>query len=155
MGVIIYGTRVFTKLKGYFGAREECPTCMKTYKKAYIKNTTWAHLDYIPLFPIKVDYSKICPICGNGVTLKSKEAKSEMINSNDLYPQGFEVYAKHILKDKPKGIFSTDNSYEFWVKDLISGEETCVAAGITKDTVNKMKKYRGMKKAAVITIQNQ
>ena len=34
------------------------------------------HLNYIPLFPIKKYYHKICPICGDVVELNSNEAKN-------------------------------------------------------------------------------
>ena len=33
MGMMMYGTKVLTSFKGYFGAKEECPCCHKTYQK--------------------------------------------------------------------------------------------------------------------------
>lgn len=148
MGVIIYGTRVFTKLEGYYGEKEECPNCHKVYQKGYVKNSVWAHLDYLPLFPIKKVYFKMCPICGRGYELKKKEAKKEMVNST-ISNQSLEVYAKHILANKPKGIMSVDNSYELWVKDLTTGEEICTASNLSKDVIKDIKKERGLKKIQI------
>ena len=58
MAVIFYGTKTFTKFVGYFGEKEECEACHKTYKKAYVRNKVWAHLNDIPLFPMKTFYNK-------------------------------------------------------------------------------------------------
>ena len=63
--------------------------------------------------------------------------------------QAFEVYAKHILAKKPKGAFAVDNSYELWVKDLVTGEDICIAVDITKDMVKNVKKNRGLKKLEI------
>lgn len=152
MATIVYGTRVFTKLTGYFGPREECPFCHRVYKKGYVKNTVWAHLEYIPLFPVKKTYFKMCPACGRGTTLKSKEAKAEMINANDGYRQEFEAFAKHVLANKPSKLMSTDTSYEFWVRDLVSGEEFLVESELTKKQVKQWKKSRGDKKVPIINV---
>ena len=38
-----------------------------------------------------------------------------------------------------------DTSYEFWVKDVTTGEDICVATGLSKDVVKNMKKERGLK----------
>lgn len=150
MGMIMYGTKVFTKFKGYFGEREECACCHKTYKKSYVKFTTWFHIDEIPLFPVKSTYYKMCPICGDSIEMKGKYAKAEMVVTGEPETQQLETYAKHILANKPKGIMSVDNSYEFWVKDLSTGEEICVATGLTKDVVKRMKKERGLKNFKII-----
>lgn len=152
MAVIVYGTHVFTKLTGYFGQREECPFCHRIYQKGYVKNTVWAHLQYIPLFPVKKIYFKMCPVCGRGLELKNKEAKAEMANGNGGYRQEFTAYAKHILAKKPKGFMATDASYEFWVKDMSTGEEILVASEITKDMVKQIKKSRGYKKLSIIDV---
>lgn len=149
MAVIVYGTHVFTKLMGYYGQREECPACHRVYKKGYVRYTSWAHLEYIPLFPVKKRYFKMCPACGRGMELKSKEAKAEMQN-DDGTRQEFEAYAKHILAKKPSGIMSVDNSYEFWVKDLVSGQEILLESDITKDMVKRIKKNMGFKKVPII-----
>lgn len=149
MGMILYGTRVFTKQEGYFGEKEECTVCKRVYQKAYVRYKVWAHLNYIPLFPIKKTYFKMCPICGNGQEIKSKEAKAEMLNTKETSDQNLEVYAKHILANKPKGILSTDTSYELWVKDLSTGEEICVDTDLYKDAVKDIKKERGLKKLEI------
>ncbi len=47
---------------------------------------------------------------------------------------------------------ATDASYEFWVKDLSTGEEILVASEITKDMVKRMKKSRGYKKFSIIDV---
>ena len=150
--MIVYGTYVFSKFKGYFGDEVECPHCHKNYKKSYVKYSTWAHLCYIPLFPIKIKYASMCPICGWGEELKRKEAKAEMLNSKDE-EQRLDTYAKHILAKKPKGIMSVDTSYELYVKDLNKNEAICVVSGITKDTVKEMKKDRGLNKIPIINIE--
>ena len=152
MGMIVYGTKTFTKFVGYFGEKETCNNCQKTYKKRYVKNTVWAHLDYIPLFPVKKTYSVMCPICGDGISLKSKEAKEDMKNADLSDCPNIELFAKHILEKKPKGILSTDNSYELWTKDLDSGEEICIATDITKDVIKNVKKTRGYKKVNIIDV---
>lgn len=152
MGMIVYGTRVFTKFKGYFGQREECPVCHKVYKKGYVRISEWAHLDYIPLFPIKKRYFRMCPVCGRGNELKSKEAKQEMIDMNGMSSQNLQLFAKHILADKSKGILSIDSSYEVWVKDLFTGEEICIATKLTKDDVKDIKKGRGVKKLEILDV---
>lgn len=148
MGMIIYGTHVFSKHEGYFGPKEECPVCHKIYAKSYVRYTSWFHISYIPLFPVKKSYFKMCPICGNGMELKNKEAKREMEQGSDP-SQNFEVYAKHILAKKPKGLMATDTSYEVWVKDLVNGEETCIVSDTCKDVVKDIKKERGLKKLEI------
>ena len=75
MAIFIYGTKAFTSFKGYFGQKEECPYCHKMYKKGFTKISRWAHLDYIPIFPVGSSYIRFCPVCGNGDVIKSKEAK--------------------------------------------------------------------------------
>ncbi len=152
MGMIIYGTRVFTKNAGYYGNQEECQFCHKTYKKGYVKNSVWVHLDYLPLFPVKTTYFKMCPVCGNGFELDKKTAKQEMQDRQDTTGQNLEVYAKHILADKPKGIMSVDTSYELWVKDVMTGEDICLATGLTKDNVKDTKKARGLKKLPILDV---
>ena len=149
MAFIIYGTRVFRKMVGYYGAREECSNCHRIYQKGYVKSSRWVHIDYIPLFPVKSTYLKICPVCGSGLELNKKTAKLEMNNSNFISNQAFEVYAKHILAKKPKSILEVDNSYELWVRDLVTGEEICIAVDITKDMVKNVKKNRGLKKLEI------
>lgn len=146
--IIVYGTRTFTKHMGYFGENTECENCHKEYPNAYVKYSTWMHICYIPLFPVKKSYYKKCPICGNGVELKSKVAKAEMKSLPKAELQ-LEVYAKHVLANKPKKLFATDTSYELWVKDLSSGEDICVATGITKSRVKEIKKARGLKKLEI------
>ena len=150
MGMIIYGTKVFTKFKGYFGEREECACCHKTYKKSYVKFTTWFHIDELPLFPVKSTYYKMCPICGDSIEIKGKYAKAEMVVTGEPETQQLETYAKHILANKPKGFMSVDSSYEFYVKDLSTDEEICVATNLTKDMVKDMKKERGLKNFKII-----
>lgn len=146
--IIIYGTKVFTKHMGYFGEKVRCESCQNEYPNAYVKFSTWVHLCYIPLFPVKKIYYKMCPICSSGVELKSKTAKAEMksLPKADLQ---LEIYAKHILANKPKKIFATDTSYELWVKDLATGEDICVSTGITKEHIKRAKKARGLKKLEI------
>ena len=152
MAVIFYGTKTFTKFVGYFGEKEECEACHKTYKKAYVRNKVWAHLNDIPHFPMKTFYNKSCPICGHGYSMKNKEAKLEMENSFADENQKIEIYAKHILAKKPKRFLDADMSYEIYAKDLISGEETLIATNISKDVVKSIKKDRGLKTVQIIDV---
>ena len=152
MGIIMYGTRVSTKFEGYYGNSEECMECHKTYQKAYVKHTVWTHLNYIPLFPVKKEYFKMCPICGNGIVLKSSEAKEEIESGNDTSSQNLKLYAKHIIAKKPKGLLDVDTSYEVWVKDLSTGEDTCIATDLSKDVVKNIQKERGLKKIEIIDV---
>ncbi|MBQ1373589.1 zinc-ribbon domain-containing protein [Candidatus Saccharibacteria bacterium] len=149
MAMIWYGTKVFTKFQGYYGDRTECPYCHSVYRDAYVKYTTWAHLYEIPIFPIKVRYYKMCPVCGNGVELNKGQAKNEMLSVGQT-DQRLEAYSRHILAGKPKGILAVDNSYEFWVRDTMSGGEVCIATGLTKDAIKEMKKRRGLKEFKII-----
>lgn len=153
MAMIVYGTRVFVKKMGYVGGHVECSVCTKYYKMLMIRYRKWAHLEYLPLFPVKTTYFKMCPVCGYGYELKKDVAKGEISSINPQETQNFDYYAKHIVANKPKGIMSVDQSYEFWAKDMVSGEEICVAASITKEDVKKMKKERGAKKVPIIDVK--
>ena len=153
MAIFIYGTKAFTSFKGYYGQKEECEHCHRVYKKGYMKINRWVHIDYIPFFPIGGGYFKYCPICGNGVNLKSKEAKQEMNGVTDPESQQLKVYAKHILANKPKGFLETDNSYELWVRDEISGEDILLLNQTTKDVVKNVKKNRGLKILPIVEVQ--
>lgn len=153
MGMILYGTKVFTKKMGYVGSPVECSTCAKSYKMSVVRYRRWGHLNYIPLFPIKSTYYKMCPICASGYELKRADVKTELASINPQETQNLDYYAKHVLANKPKGIMSVDQSYEFWAKDLVSGEEICVSAGIAKDDVKNMKKIRGAKKVPIIDVK--
>ena len=152
MALIVYGTHVFTKFKGYYGMKEECPYCHRKYQKGYVRYSKWVHFEYIPLFPVKILYLKMCPICGKAYELTGKEAKEQMEYANETSEQKLEMYAKHILAKKPKGIMTCDTSYEFWVKDLVTGEEICIASDLAKEEVKRMKKQRGIKKLQIIDV---
>lgn len=152
MAMIIYGTHVFPKFAGYFGEKELCPNCQRTYKPAYTKCSVWAHIYYIPLFPISSYYLKMCPICGMTDKLKKKDAMVEISKPSDGVQQQFQYYAKHILANKPTKMLEVDKSYEFWVKDLLSNEEVCVAAGITKDMVKSLKKKFCVKDISIMDV---
>ncbi len=149
--IIFYGEKVFTKHMGYFGEKAQCENCSKAYPDAFVKVSRWLHIFFIPLFPVKITYFKKCPICGNGVELKGKEAKAEM-KSLEKVDLKLEVYAKHIKANKPKGVFATDTSYELWVKDLSTGEDMCVATGITKSRIKEIKKARALKKLPIMEV---
>lgn len=145
MGTFYYGTRVFSKLMGYFGPKQECDQCHRAYTRAIVKYSTWFHFDYIPIIPTKTQYVKMCPICGAGFELLKADAKQEMQAGNNGFP-GFEPHAKHIMANKPKGLLATDNSYELWLKDLSTGEDIIIASEITKEDIKNLKKERGYKK---------
>ncbi|MBQ1411338.1 MAG: hypothetical protein IIY94_08700 [Oscillospiraceae bacterium] len=148
----VYGTKVFTKCIGSYGQEESCPACGKRYKQSFVRCSKWAHLDYIPIFPMKKTYEKICPICGHGVTLTNKEAKAEMAASQKDESQHIEIYAKHILAKKPKKLMEADQSYEIWARDLNTNEETRLAFDVSKEIVKETKKARGLKKINIIDV---
>ncbi len=137
MAVIVWGTHVFNSNKGFHGDKVKCPNCDRVYAPSYVKSAYWFHLEFIPLIPYKSTYFKACPICGYGVELKGKEGKAEVKELPEVTDQQFEPYVNHILANKPKGLLKTDNSFEFHVKDLTSGEDICVKQNMTKDN-----KYR-------------
>ena len=148
----VYGSRTFTSNKGYFGNKETCQHCQKSYIPSYIKVSTWAHFDYIPIFPIKTRYYKMCPICGHNNELTRKEAKPLMINP-DNGTQNLKTYAKHVLHNKPEKKLQTDTSYELWVKDLTTGEDICISTGLTKSDIKTSKRNRGLKKIEIIDVE--
>lgn len=152
MAVVFYGTETFVKHAGYFGEPQECEVCHQVYQKSYVRVRRWAHLDYVPLFPTKTLYFRMCPICARGQELSKKDGKAEIKALNAVSNQKFEYYAKHILAEKKKGFLATDDSYEFWVKDVNSGAEFCIAKKITKDKVKAMKKGRGIKNLPVLDV---
>ena len=71
----------------------------------------------------------------------------------DPEPQQLKVYAKHILANKPKGFLETDNSYELWVRDEISGEDILLLNQTTKDVIKNVKKNRGLKILPIVEVQ--
>lgn len=145
---IEYGTTTFAKNYGYFGEKEECLNCHKTYVPEFIRMKTWAHLSMVPIFPMKTRYYKSCPVCGASHELKSSEAKPLMVNQNT--EQSLTPYIKHVLKNKPtKGV---DTSYEVWVKDNVTGEEFCVRTGVMKNQIKDIRKDRGLKKIETVEV---
>ena len=153
MGAIYYGTRTFSKHMGYFGPKQECQNCHRTYQKAIVKFSSWFHIDYIPLIPTKTQYFKSCPICGAGFELRKQDAKAEMQTPGDGTVQTLEPHAKHILANKPKGLLASDNSYELWMKDVNSGEDICIASEISKEDIKRFKKERGWKKVPMEKVE--
>lgn len=152
--MFIYGTESFSKHLGYFGTPTTCPSCGNRYSMSYVRIRKWAHVDYIPLFPVKSVYFKMCPICTAGVEMKGKDAKAEMKTLERNSAQRLEYYGKHILKDKPKGIFKTDFSYEMWVRDCATGETVCIGNRLDYDKLKKMKKTRGIKKLPIEKVKD-
>ena len=152
MYFIIYGDYVFTKHKGYFGEPEECPNCHKVYSPAFVKNSTWVHVGYIPIFRTKVRFYKMCPFCGADHELKKKEVKTLMVHENK--EQSVVPYIKHVLANRPNNKwFNTDKSYELWVKDNLTNENLCLSSGLTKEQVKNIRKHRGLKRLEIITVQ--
>ena len=110
------GVHVFNSNKGYHGEKTECPECGRVYAPACVKSNFWFHIEFIPSIPYKSMYRKFCPVCGYGVEMKGKEGKAELKEKAEVTDQAFEPYVNHNLAEKPKGILTTDNSYEFHVK---------------------------------------
>lgn len=152
MGVVYYGTKTYSKFKGYYGEKEECEHCHRVYEKAFVKNTSWFYIDFIPLFPIRKRFLKICPICGDGVELKSKDAREEM-RVQGSGTQNIKLYAKHIFANKPKKFTEADTSYELWAKDMNTNEEFCVLSNTDKGICKGENKRRGLKKLEIIDIK--
>jgi len=143
MGTVVYGTYHFTKLMGYFGNPEQCSNCGRTYKKAVVKDTRWGHLDYIPLLPMGTKYILGCPICGDDEPIDKKTATTYMNDPNPSCPQELKPYIKYDKAAKYR---------EFDIKDVLSGEEICVASDITKSQAKDIAKIRGFKKVETINI---
>ena len=146
----VYGTHVFTKFMGYFGQIEECEQCHKKYKKQLVRVKKWAHLDYIPIFPCGTSYIYACPVCGLHKELKKADAKAIMDTSSDPHQQNIQTYAKHVAAKKPQKKMAIDNSYELWVRDLITGEDSCVRVDLTKNDLKNEKKARGLKDLPIV-----
>lgn len=154
MAIFIYGTKVFTKAMGYYGPAEECPNCHKVYSKSFVRAKTWAHLDYVPLFPVKTRFFQECPICGLGQEMKSKEAKAQMLSLGAAQGQSLSFFARHLVKNKPKGLLATDNTYELWVKDEVTGQELCLGTQLTKDDIKRRKKNRAIKNLPIFDVKD-
>ncbi len=92
------------------------------------------------MFPVKLEYLELCPVCGDGILMKAK-----MDNTKDE-SQRLSVYAKRVIPQRPI-------KYEFCVKDLNTNEEICVASGITKAEVKRIGKDRGIKKVTIVEVQ--
>ena len=144
--IIIYGTKAFTKFMGYFGNPQLCQCCQQEYSPSIVRYIRWFHIAEVPIFPYKIIFVKQCPICANGEKIQIKYArqiiKSGMKNEN----QNISVYGKHILMNKPKGIFKVDTSYELWARDENTKKETCICANVTKDMFREERKIRGLKR---------
>ncbi len=149
--IIIYGTKVFTKNMGYYGDKVQCESCGKEYPYSFVKISRWFHICYVPLFPVKKTYYKMCPVCSAGVEMKSKAAKAEMKSLQKTDCQ-LQIYAKHVLANKPQKLLATDTSYELWAKDLATGEDFCVTTGITKGKIKEIKKARGLKAIPIVEV---
>ena len=149
MGTIVYGTKTFSKNMGYYGPKELCIGCGRTYKTAIVKYTSWFHIDYLPIIPTKKKFFKMCPVCGAATELQKDNAKQLISKADNEGFAGFEALARHIMADKPKGILATDNSYQIWVKDLSTGEEICVQSNATKEDIKQFKLERGYKKLPI------
>ena len=149
--MFVYGTRKFIKFCGYYGQPETCLNCNRTYSKAFVKVTTWAHFDYIPLFPMGTSYLRLCPVCAAGVEINKNSAKELMVNKNET--QRIYLYGKHYLKNHPAGLIHPEISYELWMRDLSTNEESCVFTHIRKDQIKNIKKSLGIKKLEIINIK--
>ncbi len=149
--IIIYGTKVFTKNMGYYGEKAQCESCGKEYPYSFVKISTWFHICYIPLFPVKKTYYKMCPVCSAGVEMKSKAAKAEMKSLQKTDCQ-LQIYAKHVLANKPKKFLASDTSYELWAKDAATGADFCITTGITKGKIKEIKKARGLKAIPIVEV---
>ncbi len=148
MARIVYGTKVFTKALGYYGEKQQCPNCQRVYSKSLVAYKKWAHLEYIPIFPVKTTYYHMCPICSQGYEVDKATAKN-MLAGQPVTDQNITMFAKHFRARKPKGLLTADTSYELWVKDLMTNEEICIAANISKDHIKQEEKTRGFGKVAI------
>lgn len=153
MAIIFWGTHVFPMNRGYHGSRVRCSHCNRVYSPAYVSNSYWFHIWFIPLIPYKTTYFKYCPICGYGISLNGKEGRAELKDNPKVTDQRLEPYVNHIYANKPKGVFKIDNSYEFHIKDLNTGEDICISRSITKGDVDKIKRGRAYNKLPIIKIK--
>lgn len=150
--IVFWGTHVFTRFVGFSGDNSACRNCGLGYKKRIVKESHWAHFEYIPLFPVNIKYQIICPVCGNRYTVDHIDMVLDFEPLKSDPQPDIEVYAKHILAKKPDGAFKTDYSYELWAKDLHTGNETRLGTNCTKTNVNNFKKNLGYKKLEIIEV---
>ncbi len=135
--MIIYGTKVFNKILGYFGEEHECENCHKKYRSRLLRIKTWMHIMFIPFCPFGTKYKKICPICYKTETITKKEAK-KLMELPDTTGQSIETYIIHHTGNK--------DGYEIWVNDTIKNKKYCVLKDLNKTQINNFKKNMGLKK---------
>lgn len=131
---ILYGTKVFNKIIGYFGEECECPNCHKKYKRRLLKSNSWIHIFYIPFLPLGSSYKAICPMCFKQEKLKRKQVR-ELKKLPDESGQSIDTYIIH----------HSDDKYEIWVKDMNGKEELCVLNNLNKTQIKNFKKNMGLK----------
>lgn len=151
MATIVYGTKTFSKNLGYFGPRQQCPTCGRVYSKSLVRYRKWAHFEYIPVFPVKSTYFHMCPVCGSGYEVDKTAAKN-MLASQPVTNQNIELFGRHILANKAKGLLATDTSYELWARDTFTGEQICIGSNLMKDQIKQQKKDRGLKDIPIMNV---
>lgn len=136
---IIYGVKVFNKIKGYFGEVHECENCHRKYKSRLLKHSKWIHIWYIPFIPFGSSYSKICPICYKEDQLTKKEAKVLMTMPDSIGQNVVTYYVHH----------RNTNTYDIWTKDMNGTEEFCVLSNLNKFQIKNFKKNMGLKEVTI------
>ena len=72
---IFFGSRRTVKDLGSYPVSGTCPNCHNTINLKIIKVTDWFTLYFIPIFPLKVERFKTCPICSIAQKISKEEAE--------------------------------------------------------------------------------
>lgn len=81
--LILYGTKHFKIVKGKTMKCCSCTHCGAERQWELTNVWTWFTLFFIPLFPVWKKKVLLCPNCGYGVKLNSKN--KELLDSIDFY----------------------------------------------------------------------
>ncbi|MDE5966178.1 MAG: zinc ribbon domain-containing protein [Lachnospiraceae bacterium] len=75
--MILYGTKTFRKILGYTTTRQ-CGHCGNETRQAIVRNFTWFTLFFIPLIPLWMSYTVVCPSCQKESKIKKKDIEGLM-----------------------------------------------------------------------------
>ena len=142
--MIIYGTKIFNKILGYFGLEHECENCHKKIYSRLLKSNRWIHIMFIPLIPIGAKYKKICPYCFKQEDIKRKEAK-ELMEQPDNSGQSIDAFILHHANNK--------TGYEIWVINNNTQEKKCVLNNLNRTQINNFKKNMGLKNIKIEEVE--
>lgn len=73
--MILYGTKTFRKILGYTKIKQ-CAHCGGEARHAIVRNFTWFTLFFIPLIPLWMSYTLVCPSCQTETKIKKKDIEN-------------------------------------------------------------------------------